>query len=222
MLFRNGTHTVDAVCYFAGAPPVWVMAAHEPALADYGIVYAGEGGKNPDLDPASTVIIEFANGVRGILNGAKMTPALHEIDLQGPEGRYVIDDEKVTAWRTERVEGEPIETDPPDARGYADFFGDNLVPAVDELARHGAGRRAEQLPRPPRQGHAWRYSLAPSSPRPATAPESPSPNPATDLRGRRGCRHGTMQCATVGASREERGPLLWSRWIIKVQAGVGP
>jgi predicted dehydrogenase len=135
MLFRNGTHTVDAVCYFAGAPPVWVMAAHEPALADYGVVYSGEGGKNPDLDPASTVIIEFANGVRGILNGAKMTPALHEIDLQGPEGRYVLDDEKVAAWRTEKVEGAPIETDPPPARGYADYFGDNLVPAVDELAR---------------------------------------------------------------------------------------
>lgn len=135
MLFRNGTHTVDAICYFAGAPPVWVMAAHEPALADYGVVYKGEGGKNPDLDPASTVIIEFANGVRGILNGAKMTPALHEIDLQGPEGRYVIDDEKTAAWRTEKVEGELIATDPPGERSYAEYFGDNLVPAVKELAQ---------------------------------------------------------------------------------------
>ena len=135
MLFRNGTHTVDAVCYFAGASPVWVMAAHEPALADYGTEYKGEGGRDPDLDPASTVIIEFANGVRGILNGAKMTPALHEIDLQGPEGRYIIDDRKVAAWRTDEVEGEPIEVAPPGARAYTEFFGDNLIPAVQELAQ---------------------------------------------------------------------------------------
>jgi len=135
MLFRNGTHTVDAVCYFAGAPPVWVMAAHEPAMADYGTEYKGQGGKDPDLDPASTVIIEFANGVRGILNGAKMVPALHEIDLQGPEGRYIIDDDKFAAWRTDSVEGKPIETTPPDARSYAPFFGDNLIPAVQEMAQ---------------------------------------------------------------------------------------
>lgn len=135
MLFRNGTHTVDAICYFADASPVWVMAAHEPGLSDYGIEYKGHGGKDPDLDPASTVIIEFANGVRGILNGAKMTPAIHELDLQGPEGRYVIDDQKVDSWVTQKLEGEPVEVDPPDARGYSDFFGDNLVPAVDELSK---------------------------------------------------------------------------------------
>ena len=65
MLFRNGTHLVDAVCYFAEADPVWVIAAHERGFEDYGIEYKGEGGKDPRLDPASTLIIEFENGIRG-------------------------------------------------------------------------------------------------------------------------------------------------------------
>ena len=87
MLFRNGTHTVDLISFFAEAQPVWVIAAHERGFEDYGTVYKGEGGKDPALDPGSTLIIEYANGVRAILNSAKMTPAFGEIDLQGPKGR---------------------------------------------------------------------------------------------------------------------------------------
>ena len=36
MLFRNGTHLVDAVCYFAEANPVWVIAAYERGFEDHG------------------------------------------------------------------------------------------------------------------------------------------------------------------------------------------
>ena len=55
MLFRNGTHLVDAVCYFAEANPVWVIAAHERGFEAYGTEYKGKGGKDPSLDPASTL-----------------------------------------------------------------------------------------------------------------------------------------------------------------------
>ena len=183
MLFRNGTHTVDAVCYFAGAPPVWVMAAHEPALADYGVVYSGEGGKNPDLDPASTVIIEFANGVRGILNGAKMTARAARDRPAGPRGPLRTRRREAGGpGARKRSKARRSRPTPPDARGYADYFGDNLVPAVDELGADGAGRSAEQLSSPTRQGTRSRYSSAHSSPRPATAPESPSRSPATEPR----------------------------------------
>ena len=76
MLFRNGTHLIDGVCFFANASPVWVIAAHEQGFEDYGPVYDGKGGKDPQYDPGSTIIIEFANGVRGIVNSAKLTPQL--------------------------------------------------------------------------------------------------------------------------------------------------
>ncbi|MFN8516302.1 MAG: hypothetical protein U0232_28830 [Thermomicrobiales bacterium] len=44
------------------------------------------------LDPGSTLIIEYTNGVRGILNGAKLTPTIYEIELLGPGGRYWLKD----------------------------------------------------------------------------------------------------------------------------------
>ena len=135
MLFRNGTHLVDAVCYFAEAEPVWVIAAHERGLEDYGIEYKGEGGKDPRLDPASTLIIEFANGTRGIVNSAKMTPAIFEFDLLGPNGRYWLTDAQCTAWKTDQPEGRPETVTAPEAGGYQDYMGDTLIPAVQELAQ---------------------------------------------------------------------------------------
>jgi predicted dehydrogenase len=134
MLFRNGTHTVDAVCYFAQSEPVWLIAAHERGFEDYGTEYKGEGGKDPMLDPGSTIIVEFANGVRGIINGSKNTPAIYEFDLFGPQGRYILNDKQCKAWRCEAPEGRPNEVSPPEASGYHDYFGDDLVAPVRELA----------------------------------------------------------------------------------------
>src|SRR5207247_1879985 len=37
MLFRNGTHLVDTMEYFAESPPVWVIAAHDRGFEDYGV-----------------------------------------------------------------------------------------------------------------------------------------------------------------------------------------
>ena len=135
MLFRNGTHLVDAVCFFADAEPVWVIAAHERGFEDYGPVYDGKGGKDPQYDPGSTIIVEFANGVRGVINSAKGTPELFEFDLQGPGGRYWLTDQQCMAWKTDQPEGRLEETIPPEGRGYAEPFGENLIPAVREVAR---------------------------------------------------------------------------------------
>ncbi|MBX3011019.1 MAG: Gfo/Idh/MocA family oxidoreductase [Caldilineaceae bacterium] len=134
MLFRNGTHLVDAVCYLANAEPLWVIAAHERGFEDYGTVYKGEGGKDPMLDPGSTIIVEFANGVRGIINSAKQTPAIFEFDLQGPGGRYELKDSGCRVFKTKTPEGQPFEAEPRTERGYIDNFGDNLIPAVKEMA----------------------------------------------------------------------------------------
>jgi predicted dehydrogenase len=135
MLFRNGTHIVDAMGYFAESRPVWVIAAHERGFENYGTEYKGEGGKDPMLDPGSTVIVEYENGVRGILNSAKNTPAIFEIDLLGPNGRYWLTQTGGAAWRTETPEGVPQEAPAPWQATAASSLGENLIPAVQELAQ---------------------------------------------------------------------------------------
>ena len=79
--------------------------------------------------------MEFANGVRGLINSAKQTPQLFEFDLQGPGGRYWLTDQRCMAWTTDWPEGPPVEAPPPQGRGYATPFGENLIPAVRELAQ---------------------------------------------------------------------------------------
>ena len=86
------------------------------------------------VDPASTLIIEFENGIRGIVNSAKMTPSIFEFDLLGPNGRYKVTDTGCTFWKTDRPEGSPKETTFPQSGGYPSNFGDALIPAVQELA----------------------------------------------------------------------------------------
>jgi predicted dehydrogenase len=135
MLFRNGTHLVDAVCYFAAADPVWVIAAHEQGFEAYGTAYHGEGGKDPMLDPASTIIIEFANGVRCLFNSAKGMPAGIELDLQGPNGRFRLNDKECVGWKTSEPGGTAVEAPAPQGSSYGDYFGDNLIRPVQELAQ---------------------------------------------------------------------------------------
>ncbi len=154
MLFRNGTHLVDAVCFFADAEPLWVIAAHERGFENYGPVYDGKGGKDPQYDPGSTLIVEFTNGARGLINSAKLTPQLFEFDLQGPGGRYWLTDRQCLVWKTGQPEGRPNEAPLLQARGYLEHFAKNLIPAVQEMAQmvwHDAPSSS-----PP---HRARYSL---------------------------------------------------------------
>ena len=135
MLFRNGTHLVDAVCYFANAEPVWLIAAHERGFEDYGTEYKGEGGRDPMLDPGSTIIIEFANGVRGIVNSAKHTPSGLEFELLGPNGRFRLNDSHCLAWKSDQPEGSAEQAPAPHGASYGDFFGDSLIMPVQEIAQ---------------------------------------------------------------------------------------
>ena len=128
MLFRNGTHLVDAVCYFAEADPVWVIAAHEQGFEEYGLVYDGKGGRDPQYDPGSTIIVEFANGARGLINSAKLTPQLFEFDLQGPDGRIVVSDRHCQVWTTPESQGALVPVSSETGSAYPDPFGTALIP----------------------------------------------------------------------------------------------
>jgi predicted dehydrogenase len=63
MLFRNGTHLIDAATFFAESEPVWVTGHLDAGHEQYGPVYAGQGGRDPALDPGGSALIRFENGV---------------------------------------------------------------------------------------------------------------------------------------------------------------
>ena len=86
MLFRTGTHICDSLVWFADAAPVAVYALPEPELESYGPRYAGDGGHEPATDPALSVAIEFANGVRAFWNMCKTMPQVFDLDIYGESG----------------------------------------------------------------------------------------------------------------------------------------
>lgn len=90
MLFRNGTHLIDTIAYFAGSDPSWLVAELDAADAGYGPTYRGDGGRNPATDPGASALLVFQNGVRAFYNGSKGTVTNFEVDLHGETGRIRI------------------------------------------------------------------------------------------------------------------------------------
>ena len=90
MLFRNGTHLIDEVCYFAESEPAWVVGDLDDEHRDYPPRYAGDGGRDPATDPGATALIHFQNGVRALINASKQTMGNFELDLVGETGRLRI------------------------------------------------------------------------------------------------------------------------------------
>jgi predicted dehydrogenase len=90
MLFRNGTHLVDTVCFFAESDPRWLVAELDDEHTGYGPRYAGDGGRDPATDPGASAYVHFENGVRAFINASKGTSKNFEIDLIGTEGRIRV------------------------------------------------------------------------------------------------------------------------------------
>ena len=90
MLFRNGTHLVDTVCFFAESDPRWLVAELDDEHSGYGPRYAGDGGRDPATDPGGSAYVHFENGVRAFVNASKGTSKNFEIDLIGTEGRIRV------------------------------------------------------------------------------------------------------------------------------------
>ncbi len=87
MLFRNGTHVIDLICFFAESDPAWVTGVLDPEFEGYPPRYAGDGGRSPATDPGALGIIHFQNGVRALYQGSQGTVGHLEIDLIGDKGR---------------------------------------------------------------------------------------------------------------------------------------
>lgn len=104
MLFRNGTHLVDAICYFADSEPAWVSAELEDGYADYDR-YKGDGGHVPETEPSAHGYIHFANGVRGYYaGGPKTTRPGFRLEIVGTDGYILINDKIATLHQGDAVE----------------------------------------------------------------------------------------------------------------------
>ena len=51
MLWRNSSHIIDIMNYFAEANPIWVVGELEAAHANYGTRYHGDGGRDGERKP---------------------------------------------------------------------------------------------------------------------------------------------------------------------------
>ena len=108
MLFRNGTHIIDLMRWYAGASPVRVFGQLEPGFDDF-TAYRGDGGRDPSSEPGATAYIEFANGVRGLYNGTKGKIGHTEWDVLGTAGRIRINPAVTEFWTLDQETGELVQ-----------------------------------------------------------------------------------------------------------------
>lgn len=102
MLWRNDSHLIDIINYFADANPVWVVGELEPAHANYGTRYHGDGGRDSSLEPAANAYWAYDSGVRAFLSGMKSAVPILEVELIGSKGILTVDDSQ--AWLRELTE----------------------------------------------------------------------------------------------------------------------
>lgn len=111
MMFRNGTHYIDAICFFAESEPRKASAILEDGF-DHWDRYRGDGGKLPENEPGMTGTILFENGVTGLFRSLKGTVPLGTLEITGPKGVIRLDDSEWAAKMTlqEEIMGDPHHT----------------------------------------------------------------------------------------------------------------
>jgi predicted dehydrogenase len=145
MLFRNGTHSIDAICWYAAGDPAWVMADLETGYEDY-TEYRGDGGHDPATEPGAYGMIRFANGVRAFYaGGSKTTPGPKSTtEIIGSSGRILL-------WGTDTgqlIRGEEAEPFPVPEWSVSgiEAGAQDLVRAVRENRAPGStGREAQRV-----------------------------------------------------------------------------
>ncbi len=102
MLWRNDSHVIDIVNYFAEANPIWVVGELEASHANYGTRYHGDGGRDASLEPAANAFWAYDSGVRAFLSGMKTAVSILEVELIGSRGYITVGDSQ--AWVREPTE----------------------------------------------------------------------------------------------------------------------
>ena len=147
MLFRNGTHLIDGIVFFAESDPEWVFAELDDGFEDYSY-YKGFGGRKPEEDPGGSGYIHFKNGVRAFVNASKGQKAVPFLEVIGDGGRIDLDVDanldSVTLWMG-RGKSERLQT--------TFHMVSDIAAALDELIRVGeeggeligSGREAKKV-----------------------------------------------------------------------------
>ena len=86
MLFRNGTHMIDLIGFFAESEPVKVWAKLEEGFDDWDR-YKGDGGKKPENDPSATGFIQFKNDIQALYFADKNSYPGLSLQLYGNKGK---------------------------------------------------------------------------------------------------------------------------------------
>ncbi|MGD9711680.1 MAG: Gfo/Idh/MocA family protein [Thermomicrobiales bacterium] len=104
MLWRNHSHAIDLLNYFADGTPVWVMGELQAGFESYGLRYHGDGGRDASLEPGANAYIAWDNGVRGFLIGEKKGAPSLQVEVSGSTGRILVNDQ-VASIEQVTVEG---------------------------------------------------------------------------------------------------------------------
>jgi len=127
MLFRNGTHLIDGILFFAESDPDWVFADLDEGFEDY-YYYKGTGGRIPEEDPGGSGYVHFKNGVRAFVNASKGQTTARYLEVIGENGQIDIHTDSVILWTGPGK----CETLAPDSHSVED-----IAAALDELIRIG-------------------------------------------------------------------------------------
>ena len=135
MLFRNGTHILDTICWFADSDPEWVMADLEEGYQDY-TEYRGDGGHLPETEPAAQGYIHFANGVRAFYSGGPKNTAAGDVKftVEGTLGTMLVSESSVIVEK----DGETSRIDLPNPMAKAIPVA--LCDLIDVVANGGTPR----------------------------------------------------------------------------------
>ena len=157
MLFRNGTHLLDMVSFFADADPAWVVAELDDEHRAYGPVYAGDGGRDPAFDPGGSAYIHFQNGVRAFINASKDGFAGWEFHLYCDKGRIRVDDSSGAAdvWQSATADGDkfrPVRWLLPEANTSTASLRAGIEEIITHVEAGKEGRAVEPLVSPPQAG----------------------------------------------------------------------
>jgi predicted dehydrogenase len=99
MLWRNHSHVIDLLNYFADSNPIWVVGELEPGFEDYGTRYHGDGGRDPLLEPGANAYVGFENGVRAFHSGMKRAFPMLSVELVGTDGKMIVTDQGGMLYR---------------------------------------------------------------------------------------------------------------------------
>ena len=114
MLFRNGSHLIDLLCWYAGSDPEWVVAELESGFEGYDS-YQGDGGRDPKGDPAAVAMVHFGDDIRATYLSAKSDSFSSSVTVTCDEGRLILSDSHGRLVRAGELRGYKVETiEPPE------------------------------------------------------------------------------------------------------------